>query len=277
MEHTGYRQMDQRELQLFQVKVMKRIHNFCVENNIKYYMICGTMLGAIRHGGFIPWDDDMDIALFREDYNKLIDLFPTYFEKSDLFIQNHETEYHYYPGHARISIGGTMKEQISLSHFKDYSTQMYIDIFPLDKIPMNKNEQIKQKIKLRLLDKQIKNKVYQIFPHDNKFRIILKKIRAVLSSIHNITYLQRKRTKVMTQYNLSESTIVCSMASHYSYSKQSMPISYYGTPKLYKFEDEYFYGPEKANEYLSKIYGLNYMNIPPKKDRTTPTRNYIKN
>ena len=276
MEYPGFRKMDQRELQLFQVKVMKRIHDFCVENDITYYMICGTFLGAIRHRGFIPWDDDMDIALLRKDYDKLIELFPKKFNKEDLCIQSYLTDKHYYPGHARISIGGSLKAQPSWAHFKDYNMQMYIDIFPLDKVPAEEKLQLLQEKEIRKLESQIKAKVYRIFSHDNKLTIFLKKVRGFIASIHSITYLQQRRDSIMKQYNDTSSDVVCSMASHYSYKKQSMPIELYGTPTLYQFEDEYFYGPEHADEYLSRIYGDNYMQLPPIEKRSKPNDNYIK-
>lgn len=276
MEYPGYRKMEQRELQLFQVKVMKRIHDFCVDNDITYYMICGTFLGAIRHKGFIPWDDDMDIALLRKDYDRFIELFPKTFDKEDLFIQSYLSDKHYYPGHARISIGGTLKAQPSLSHFSDYNQQMYIDIFPLDKVPEAEELQLKQEKVIRKIGSQIKNKVYRIFPKNSKFTIFFKKVRGFFASVHSITYLQRKRDSIMKRYNNTSSELVCSMSSHYSYKKQTMPFWMYGTPKLYQFEDEYFFGPEHANEYLTKIYGCNYMQLPPLDSRTKPNDNYIK-
>lgn len=276
MTHPGFRKMEQRELQLFQVKVMKRVHDFCVDNKINYYIICGTFLGAIRHKGFIPWDDDMDIALLREDYNKLIRLFPQKFDKEDLCIQSYETDDHYYPGHARISIGGTIKSQPSLAHYSDYNMQMYIDIFPLDKVPSEEKLRKKQDKALQKLTSKILFKVYRIYPSNSKLEICLKKIRARIASIHSVRYLQRKRTAIMTMYNETESLDVCSMASHYSYKKQTMPIELYGTPTLYQFENEFFFGPEMATEYLSHIYGSNYMQLPPLEKRTKPNDNYIK-
>ena len=64
-----------RELQMMQLATMKEIHVFCATHQINYYIIGGTLLGAIRHKGFIPWDDDIDIAMMRKDYDRFVELF----------------------------------------------------------------------------------------------------------------------------------------------------------------------------------------------------------
>ena len=73
-------------------KILKDIDEVCRENNIKYYLIGGTLLGAVRHGGFIPWDDDIDIVMFRDEYNKFVKLFRNFDES--YFLQNFETDSH---------------------------------------------------------------------------------------------------------------------------------------------------------------------------------------
>ena len=64
------------ELKLIQLDILQAIHDFCEENHIKYSLACGSMLGAVRHKGYIPWDDDIDVYLMRDDYEKLISSFP---------------------------------------------------------------------------------------------------------------------------------------------------------------------------------------------------------
>ena len=64
------KEMTLRELQLFALEILKDVHQFCTQNNIKYSLYAGTLLGAIRHQGFIPWDDDIDIVMPRDDYNR---------------------------------------------------------------------------------------------------------------------------------------------------------------------------------------------------------------
>lgn len=66
------RKLDINEVHQLLLEVMVEFHNFCEAHNIKYYMIGGTLLGAVRHKGFIPWDDDMDVGMLREDYEKFL-------------------------------------------------------------------------------------------------------------------------------------------------------------------------------------------------------------
>lgn len=85
--------MDQdllREVQLVQLDILNEVDKICKNNNIKYFLIGGTLLGAVRHGGFIPWDDDLDIAMFREDYNKFLNVC-----KKELDDAYFSTEYEY--------------------------------------------------------------------------------------------------------------------------------------------------------------------------------------
>ena len=74
------------ELKMIQMDVLSAIHHFCLEHEIKYSLGCGSMLGCARHKGYIPWDDDIDIYMLREDYNKLIREFPDIYEEHYKFV-----------------------------------------------------------------------------------------------------------------------------------------------------------------------------------------------
>lgn len=268
--------MEAREYQLLQVKVMKRIHDFCVANDIKYYMIGGTLLGAIRHKGFIPWDDDMDIAMMREDYEKFMNLFPKYFTDGSLVAQRPEDIKHYYPGHGRVYIADTLKSQPGFLHYKDYNNQMFIDLFPLDNVPESLEDRKVQEEKIIVLKNKINKKVYRVFASNSALKVMIKRIMSYLSSLETLEALQKQRTSEMIRYNNTNSGYVCSMASHYSYTKQTMLREIYGEPALYEFEGESFFGPAQWEEYLVKLFGKNYMQLPPVEKRTKPNENFIK-
>ena len=76
---------DLRKAQLLMLKILKEVHKICEENNIKYFLSDGTLIGAIRHQGFIPWDDDLDIGMLREDYEKFCKIAPQILSENFIF------------------------------------------------------------------------------------------------------------------------------------------------------------------------------------------------
>ena len=84
------------ELQQKERDLLKIFIDFCDENKLTYFLVGGTLLGAIRHKGFIPWDDDIDVAMPREDYDKFVSLASKRFTKNNnVFFQNYRTDKHY--------------------------------------------------------------------------------------------------------------------------------------------------------------------------------------
>lgn len=275
MKLEGYRKLELKELQKIQLEVMKEIHKACLQHNIKYYIIAGSLLGAVRHGGFIPWDDDIDIAMMREDYNKFMSLFPQIMDTNRLFLQHYGSDVDFRPALMRVCIKGTYLDFSCESHWK-YCKNTYIDIFPLDNVPDSDVDKVSHEKQLKRLDKLIRAKLYRIHEDNTRWLIVLKKFRAALLKLYPLKILQNNILRVMTMYNNNNTHDVCSMASHYSYKKQSMSRLIYGTPKLIKFEDTELYAPSRTEEYLIHLYGANYMQIPSENKRDIPNDVYIK-
>lgn len=122
-----------RKIQLVQIEILKYIDEYCTKNDLRYSIAYGTILGAVRHGGFIPWDDDLDICMPREDYEKFIELW----EDTDKYIlQNHYTNPNFTQSFTKIRKKNTafvQKTDIGL----DYHKGIFVDIFPFDKVPDN--------------------------------------------------------------------------------------------------------------------------------------------
>ena len=121
-----YLSMD--EIKSVELEILKYIHNFCIENDIKYFLNYGTLIGAVRHKGFIPWDDDIDICMFRKDYEKFIDLF----SKDDGIykILSLETDDKYYNNFMKVINSKTKIEDER--NYKTYDLGIFVDIFPID-------------------------------------------------------------------------------------------------------------------------------------------------
>lgn len=258
-----------RKLQLYQLDAFKELHRICEKNDIEYYMIGGTLLGAVRHKGFIPWDIDLDVAMMREDYERFAECCSKDIDKR-FFYQSYKTDKDYYCPHARICINNTRivpRNKRKSEHLK-FNKGIYIDIFPLDKVPSQVKDRELQRKKLALI-KKIKilkrGSVYDSGFHGCKY-VTKKAIRFVLQ-ILPLNWINSIQDRTMQKYNEDKSLIfVSSMASHYGYSKQIMQKAIYGKPVLVEFEDDLFYAPEMAHKYLEKIYG-DYMKLPPEEER----------
>ena len=124
-------------LQIKMLSIIKDIDKICRENNIEYYLLYGSCLGAVRHKGFIPWDDDMDIGMTDENYFKFLDVCEREFDKDKYFIQNIKTEKNFYLSFTKVrDITTTLVEEENKDMNVTYG--VYIDVFPLVGVPKNK-------------------------------------------------------------------------------------------------------------------------------------------
>src|SRR5699024_2273587 len=129
-----------RKLQKEQMILLKEFDRICRKHNIAYYLHAGTLLGAVRHGGFIPWDDDIDLSMFRNDYNKLKSIMEKEIDMKKFFFQNQETDQHYNWVFERLRLNNTVYKRVGQEHLKCHNG-IFIDIFPLDNISENKFKQ----------------------------------------------------------------------------------------------------------------------------------------
>ncbi len=258
-----------------QLQIMDSIHRFCTENDIVYYIIGGTLLGAVRHKGFIPWDIDIDIAMQRQDYEKFKCLWMSRMNEQYRYYDHTMTKNYWRP-HAIVFDTNTRIHIKNDSNNKNVDkTGVYIDIFPLDNAPDNeklRDKQTKKLIKIR------KFKAYRI-PYSyskKKIKIFAHRcVSLILSMIASVPFINRLQQQEMSRYNGSHTECLCSMASQYSYKKQCMPRDIYGKPVLLMFEGREYYAPEKYVEYLTRIYG-NYMELPPIEKRQANLEIYSK-
>ncbi|ETW98235.1 MAG: hypothetical protein ETSY1_19575 [Candidatus Entotheonella factor] len=123
-----------RSLQMVLLEMLLEIDRICKKNGISYCLLMGTMLGAARHSGFIPWDDDLDIAMLRPEYEKFKEACRRDLDQSRFFYQDHTTDPHYRWGYARIRRKDSEFVRLGQEHMK-MRTGIFLDIFPMDSTP----------------------------------------------------------------------------------------------------------------------------------------------
>lgn len=136
------------ELFLCLTEILKEFDRVCKENNLRYYLFAGTLLGAIRHKGIIPWDDDIDVAMPRADYNKLLELSATEFGEK-FFLQTPATDKGYHKAFAKLRNSETTEIPYVDAAF-DYNHGVFIDIFPLDEVSDDHRKFKKQLSKMKI-------------------------------------------------------------------------------------------------------------------------------
>ncbi|MBQ2865971.1 MAG: LicD family protein [Clostridia bacterium] len=255
-----------REYQLAQLELIKMMDDLCSQLNLTYYIIGGTLLGAVRHKGFIPWDPDIDIAMPRKDYEAVREYFDTH-KSERYFYQHYSTEKNHLSPHALIKIkeSHVLFKYVS-THFKPRYDGIYLDIFPLDYAPSSKKLQKEQMRKIKILKEIVIRKAAYAYDSNSRLKIFAKRCISLLLAPISFALLNRMMDETMQKYNDHPAGYLVSMASHYSYWKQLMAASIYGEPTRIDFEGLSLAAPAETHNYLTRIY-KNYMELPPEDQR----------
>lgn len=250
------RKVNLRFIQKLYVKRFSEVQDFLVEHNINFFVVAGTLLGAVRHRGFIPWDNDMDIGMLREDYEKFLLIANKIeckkFSISSCRINNNPVDH----GLTKICILGT--KQI-INEYDRFDKSFHIDIFPYDKVPSN------QKDKKRAAKKRRKYKLLLYFKSRNKSTTILKTIGLKLIQFFLLPFTTHFIAKKLDSYassfsnKLVDFTYITTFMGVYSFDRESVPYECIGTPKKIKFEDIDVFAPENSHDFLKSVYGADYM------------------
>jgi lipopolysaccharide cholinephosphotransferase len=245
-----------RNLQLKILDIMRILHEVCVRHNIEYYMISGTLLGAVRHKGFIPWDDDMDIGIPRKDYEKLISLPLTEWPENIEIKTPYNSNDLVFP-YSKIMDKTTTIVEDRLDGIVE---GVYIDIFPLDgagnSFPYARYRYFIFDYKIRLL---YNNQDYGKKKHP------IKRIFQLYAKSKNTKKLYQSLEKSMRKVEFSKSKIIGNYSSAWRF-KEFFERKNFEGQIFYKFEGLDLYGPKNAHDYLTKVYG-DYLILPPKAKR----------
>ena len=250
--------------------IVKEVIAICEKHGFTYYMLGGTMLGAVRHGGFIPWDDDIDLGIPRKDYEAFLKVAPKELS-SHLKVVNYRTdpEYHYYI--TRILDIETKVEEERIGNDSRY-TNASIDIFPIDGTP---NNAIRRKLYFfrvlyhrALMSLCYKDSIDRKRPRGTAEKALLWVMERLPIEKMTTPYKQKEKIdKLLRKQKVEGSKFIGNIMGAYR-TKEIVPAEFYGKGKMYPFEDIELRGMEMADEYLKWTYG-DYLQLPPEDKRKT--------
>lgn len=262
MDVENKKEIDLEQMKSIQVGILDKVAEFCDKNHLRYYLSSGTLIGAIRHKGFIPWDDDVDLYMLRDDYEKFIRVFNGFDDNFRVLSLLNVSKYPY--SAAKVEDCRT----ILIEKF-DYPIDIgiSIDIFPIDGVPDD--------IKLR---KAYFSKIGRIrrlillknLAVDFKARSLFKNIVLYVSKILLIAKRADKLIKKLENTidkNNNNSTYVCNLVMGNGYGTEYLRSTMNDTCEV-EFEGKMYKTMVGYDEYLRKTYG-DYMQLPPVEKRVT--------
>ncbi len=257
---------ERKRLWSIQLDMLVKFHQLCIENNLKYFLCGGSLIGAVRHNGYIPWDDDIDVGMLRDDYEKFLRLYDKYFNSDKYFLCSSKTERLYPNGHAQI-------RNIHTAQFTRYEygnlkakkcCGVFIDIFPFDLCDIEMDEQ-KKKIK-KLKDKVWRYVGMRFYTSRNPMKNAIKKcLLPFMGPEKKYQQYAFDIDKVSSKFNDGTKNYLGAISFGLGGIGDIYPKEWMGEVELHKFEDYNFYILKHFDDVLSQQYG-DYMKFPKDKN-----------
>ena len=244
-------QMD--EINSVQYDMFRAYHAVCEQLNLKYYLVHGSLLGALRYHGFFPMDDDIDVAMLRKDY----DVFMREGQKflgNKYFVQSHLSEKEYPLVFGKVRASGTAFIQPVLKNCH-INKGIYIDVFPIDNLPKSKWQRYFLKLKVKIYTRRVNSKLYTGLKLSIKSRLVRLFLKILMPS------WESTRDKLCNLYSKIQYTGEIIVRGG-KIMEEGINSDFFGTPVRIQFEQIESFAPEKTDEYLKLIYG-NYMKYEP--------------
>ncbi len=247
-----------RKAQLKMLEILIAIDKICVKHDIQYWLAYGTLLGAVRHKGFIPWDDDCDICMMREDYEKFISVVEIELPEN-LFFQTCNTDTYYFKSMGKIRMNNTKLIETGEKENEKYHQGIFIDIFIMDYYSNFYR-------KILLIISAFKKLLYKKNKYPkNSYKRFAVQILALIPYCFYSTI--KKCLEVLHKFNRKNSDL--------NYIATELKEAYYvfvdkryifPLERKFTFEGVFFYGPNNPDVLLKASYG-DYMKIPPIEER----------
>ena len=243
-----------------ELALLDEADRICQELGITYFLSCGTLLGAVRHKGFIPWDEDLDIMMPRKDYEEFIKKAPEMLGEAFL-LDDHSTNSEYFKPFAKLRLKNTAFEIKALKNYKG-NQGLWMDIFPMDDAADVSAPELSSASRMIGLCRAVicaNRGIFDFSTASAKQKIVISLMRILPEKIW--------WDKMQKAHLSSKGDNYVIFGTDYNYKKLVMPKVWFDKSKTL-FEGKEYIVPSDSNAVLSHIYG-DYMQIPPKEKQVT--------
>lgn len=247
-----------RRLQLTQLEILDEIVRICNEHHLRYYLAEGTLLGAARHQGFIPWDDDLDIAMPRADYDAFLELCKTELDPK-FYVHSRETDKTYWLIFGKIRKSGTVIDEYNIRNLS-VPKGIYVDVFPLDSTNHERGW-------IKWLKTKIITKIYALICYKRGLdlpKTTSIKLMLLLTCFMSIPFLSAVADRLARSENRKERLYYVNYDA--GHPKYTILKSKYDSATKLMFEGKEYMVPRDYDYVLRRIYG-DYMQLPPVEKR----------
>ena len=253
------KEIDFDQLKQLQLEILTKVHTFCEDRGLQYFLAYGTLIGAIRHKGYIPWDDDIDIMMPRKDYDLFIRSFNG--NVKDLVVISPELDNNYYAPYANVSDTRTILKEPTTSH-RGLELGVKIDVFPLDSVPQDISEYdsfMNKMVKYNEILRYKRRRILKCTGIKMKCRVLINKM---LYCGMSYSMVQRNIIRMIEKEKDYNSRYV-DCAVFPAYKKKRFERALLESVVKVEFEGVLLNAPVGYDKILRIIYG-DYMQVPPK-------------
>ena len=264
---------DLKKLQKSCIDILKDVAEICDDNDLSYFLCAGSLLGAVRHKGFIPWDDDIDIMMPRRDYDRLIEI-----ANNNLESNHRLTHYSLEKDISKVNAHHIQVIDTDIRLLREWTVNRkeihcWIDIFPIDGMPKGRLAGL-----IHYYHFKFWKYLYQLSRFEDcvnvvrdrpRYQIALLNVLKKFNPFHMLDSVEAlyKMEKIAKEYDRDESDHVCIFYGLHN-KKEILKTEWFAEKKKLKFEDDSFWGPVRYDDFLRNYYG-DYMTIPKEEDRSS--------
>lgn len=253
------------ELKMLQLKILDSIDDFCKKNEIQYFLFSGTLIGAVRHKGYIPWDDDVDICMKRKDYDRFFAEFNQQ-RQDTLKAISTETEKDYYLASGKVIDTATVIEEEN-----NYAMPIgvYVDVFPMDYLPADDKKLKQLNHRIDIYRKMLVLKSVPVSDRRSTVKNWVLKVSSFLLKPISMQHLISKIAKLATSYNDDATCNRIADISVFTYGMNEVfPCEDFAEAVELEFEGKKYSAPKNYKHVLSNMYG-DYMKLPPEEKQVS--------